>query len=592
MSKKTTVKGDAKLYMRLISYVRQFWWVLLISFAADAAYSAIDSGFVYSLKPILDKAFTARNMTFIHWLPVLILTAFIVRGLMNVIGSYTISYVSSAVIKTFRRELFGRLMNLPASYYDQHSNGKLLSTIIYNVGQVSNASANALTTLAQSFFLVIGLLVVMFSVSWKLSIIYFVIAPFVVFAMRYSSKRMRRLSHSTQRATAGVTSTAEEAIHGYKVVRAFGGQQYETKKFAKVTQRNFTQDVKISLTRSISVSVIQFVSAIALSVIVYLALSKHVSLTAGSFAALIGAMLGILKPLKNMTKVNASIQRGLAGAESIFEMIDQPTEKDEGKKGLARAEGRIEYRQTTFLYPRTARNVLNEVSFTVEPGQMVALVGRSGAGKSTLVNLLPRFYDEYQGGIYLDGHDIKEYRLTDLRQQFSLVSQSVVLFNDTVHHNIAYGLFDKVTDDDIIAAAKAANAWEFIKDMPQGLQTEVGDNGVLLSGGQRQRLAIARAILKHAPILILDEATASLDTESERLIQEALNNLLSQCTSLVIAHRLSTIERADKIIVLDKGNVVEMGTHQELLAIDKHYAHLYRLQFTDSAQNDKPQGSQ
>ncbi|MAZ77099.1 MAG: lipid A export permease/ATP-binding protein MsbA [Legionellaceae bacterium] len=581
MTRKTTAKSDAKLYIRLLGYIRPFWWLLLISFAADAAYSAIDSGFVYSLKPILDQAFTNRNTTFIEWLPVLILLAFILRALMNIIGSYTISYASCAVIKVFRRQLFARLMNLPATYYDQHSNGRLLSTIIYNVGQVSNASANALTTMAQSSFLAVGLLVVMFTVSWKLSIIYFVIAPFVMLAMRYSSKRMRRLSHSTQRATAGVTSIAEEAILGYKVVRAFGGEPYETKKFAKVTQKNFSQDVKISLTRSVSVSVIQFVSAIALAVIVYLALSKHVSLSAGSFAAMVGAMLGILKPLKNMTKVNSSIQRGLAGAESIFEMIDEPTEKDEGQKSLTRAKGKIEYCNTSFIYNRTHKKVLDEISFTVEPGQMVALVGRSGAGKTTLVNLLPRFYDEYTGEILLDGHNIKDYQLTDLRQQFSLVSQDVVLFNDTVHHNIAYGVFDQASEEDIIAAAKAANAWEFISKLPEGLQTEIGDNGVLLSGGQRQRIAIARAILKHSPILILDEATAALDTESERLIQQALDNLMSQSTSLVIAHRLSTIERADKIIVLDHGKIVESGTHKELLALNNHYAHLYRLQFND-----------
>ena len=425
----------------------------------------------------------------------------------------------------------------------------------------------------------------MFSISWKLTLMYFTILPLVTVIMRVASLRIRRLSLSIQDSIGDLSHRAEENIEGYKVVRAFEGQAYEAEKFNKSTRVNRQREMKVVAARSISVAMVQFITAGALSLTLYIATLDIAGslLTPGGFVAMVAAMLALLKPMKDLAFVQNKLYRGLAGAQSVFETMDQPSEVDSGTKTLTRAKGLIEYQDVTFRYESTGKTVLKDINLTVEPGKIIALVGRSGSGKSSLVSLLPRFYEGYTGQICLDGTPIQEYRLADLRRQFALVSQNVTLFQDSVRNNIAYGRFDSVSETDILEAAKAAHALEFIERLPGGLDSMIGENGVLLSGGQRQRIAIARAILKDAPILILDEATSALDTESERFIQAALDELMKKRTTLVIAHRLSTVEHADKIVVMDDGQIIEVGSHLELLEKDGHYARLYRMQFREES---------
>jgi len=582
MSKKYHHENSVVLYKRLLGYIFCYWPAFAVAMVANVMYSGVDSSVTYLLKPILNKGFIARDVHFIKFLPFIVLGAFLIRGFANIISNYFMAIVARSVIMRFRQEIFRHLLRLPASFYDNSSSGQILSTIVYNVEQVANAGSDALTTLVQSFCLIVGLLVVMFSISWLLSLIFIITIPVIAITVHFTSRRLRRISLSLQEAIGDVTSIAEEAIEGYKVIRAFGGQAYEAKKFNKATKLNRFRDIKATVTKSLSVSVVQFVAAIALSFIIYLATSDfHITaLSAGSFVAMIAAMMALLKPLKDFTNVNTKIQRGLAGAQSVFALLDQAVEQDAGTVHVERVKGNVAFKDVSFSYPKHNKLVLENINFEVSAGKTIALVGQSGSGKTTIVNLLQRFYGGAYGSITIDDVDINEYILSDLREQFAIVSQHVTLFNDTIKHNIAYGHFSKASDEVIIKAAKAAYAWEFIKDLPDGLDTLVGENGVLLSGGQRQRLAIARAILKDAPILILDEATSALDTESERQIQNALEHLMRDRTTLVIAHRLSTIEKADQILVLDRGHIVETGDHKTLLAQDGYYAKLYRMQFS------------
>ena len=570
------------IYSRLFHYVRRYWIALVVAAVASMIYSGVDAWFIYFLKPLLNKGLVAKNRSFLTNAPLLVLGVFLLRGVANFFSSYCISFASRGVIMNLRQDLFSHLQRLPARYYDHTSSGQVLSVLLYGVDQVANASADVLTTAVQSLFLIVGLVLVMFSVSWKITLMYFAVLPMVTVIMRVASLRIRRISLSIQDSIADLSHCAEENIEGYKVVRAFEGQEYEVEKFNQATRSNMQREMKVVIARSISVSMVAVITAAALSLTLYIATLDIADslLSPGGFVAMVAAMLMLLKPLKDLAFVQNKLYRGLAGAQTVFELLDEKVEEDKGVVPLDKSRGHIEFVNVNFTY-NDEKNVLDSVSFTVRPGEVVALVGRSGSGKSSLVSLLSRLYDNFTGDILLDGVSIRDYPLKDLRRQFATVSQGVTLFHDTVANNIAYGRFDQVSREEIAAAAQAAHAMEFIERLPEKMDSLIGENGVLLSGGQRQRIAIARAVLKRAPILILDEATSALDTESERYIQSALETLMKSCTTLVIAHRLSTVEHADKIIVMDEGRMIEAGSHQELLALNGHYSRLYHMQFKD-----------
>lgn len=577
MAKRKPEGDSVVIYRRLLHYAKPYWPLLIIAFAANILYSSVDSTFAYLLKPLINKGFVEPDVTFLAWIPFVIIGLFAIRAVVNLLGEYFMARVARHVVLSFRQEIFRQLLRLPCQYYDQSSSGQLLSMILYNSTQVAAACTDALTTVVQSGCLAIGLMVVMLSISWQLTLVFFVTVPIIACMVKLTGKRLRTLNWRAQQTMGDIAHTAEEAIEGYQVVRMFGGEQYEMAKFSEVTKANVFRELKIVITKSLSVSGVQFIAVCGLASMIYLGTSaSYAELTAGGFTAVMAAMMALLKPMKDLTTVNSIIQRGLAGAESIFQLLDELPEIERGQLDIERVQGRIEFHRVNFKYKNQGNPVLENISFCIEPGQVIAFVGRSGSGKSTLVKLLPRFYDIDQGVITIDGHSIFDYRLASLRHQFAIVSQQVTLFNDTIANNIAYGQLGKnVSLQQIEHAAQAAHVMEFVEQLPQGLQTPIGENGVLLSGGQRQRIAIARAILKDAPIFILDEATSALDTESEKLIQNALENIMRTRTTLVIAHRLSTIENADKIIVLDRGQLVEQGTHQALLAQQGYYYKLY-----------------
>lgn len=582
MSKKKFHYSGLYVYKRLLGYAKRYWQGIALGILGTALMAGIDASLTGMIKPLLDRGFIARDMQFIRWLPLAIILAFLVRGAANFMSNYNMAWAGRNVVMTFRQEIFAHLMKLPARFYDNSTSGQLLSTMIYNVDQVAKASTDAVVTVVQESCFIAGLIVVMLMNSWQLSLVFFFTAPLVAIIARRSSLRMRKLSTNVQHSMGDITHVAQEAIEGYKVIRTFGGEPYEIEKFNTCARKNKSRELKINATSAIASSGVQFVAGTIIAVMIFFATKNVFNVTAGGFTAMVAAMLAMLKPMKNITNINNTIQKGIAGAESIFLLIDKAPEKDTGTIRLTRARGSISYQDVGFSYQEN-KSVLHHLNFHIEPGQTVALVGRSGSGKSTLVNLLPRFYDEYSGTIMMDGIDTRSLRLADLRNQFAFVSQHVTLFNDTIAHNIAYGCLSNATQEEIVRAAKAAHAAEFIDGFADGYNTLVGSDGVLLSGGQRQRIAIARALLKNAPILILDEATSALDTEAERHIQAALEELMQHRTTLIIAHRLSTIEKADKIIVLDGGRIIEMGSHKELFANNSYYAKLYRMQFLEPA---------
>jgi subfamily B ATP-binding cassette protein MsbA len=570
-----------QLYGRLLSYAKPYWPQFLATVLAMAVFAATETGMAALMKPLIDSSFVERNLDQVKLIAYAIPVIFVIRGFASFFTTYGLGWIARNVIFSLRKEMFTRLLTLPASFFDKSTSGQLMSKLLFDVEQVSSAATDAILTIIRDSLTIIGLLAWMLYLNSTLTMIIFVTVPFIAIPVYFISHRFRRISKNIQNSMGDVGHISTEIIDGHREIKTFGSQAYEQERFLKINNRNRQQVMKRIATDAVSQPLIQLITVLGLSMVILYASKPGImaDITAGNFISFITAMFMILTPLKRLTKVNVKIQAGIAAAESIFGLLDQAPEKDTGKQTLGRAEGQIDYQSVSFRYENSERDILNNVAFTAAPGQTIAFVGQSGSGKTTLVSLLTRFYEHTQGQILIDGIDINSLTLSSLRHQISLVNQQVVLFNDTIANNIAYGQGERISESQIIEAAKSAHAWEFIQRLPEGLNTVVGENGVLLSGGQRQRLAIARALLRDAPILILDEATSALDTEAERHIQAALDNLMQHRTTLVIAHRLSTIENADKIIVMHEGHIVEAGTHEELIALGNHYAELHRLQF-------------
>jgi len=583
--------GAARLiYRRLIGYARPYWRMFAVSVVGMLFYAATEPFFAAMMKPLLDGTFIDHDPEVVKTMPLILLGIFLVRGIAGFINTYCLQWVGRRVVADLRQAMFEHLLRSPARYFDNQSTGQILAKLTYNVENVADAATTAVTTLIRDGLTVIGLVAYMLYINVMLSAIFLLVGPVMAVAIRFASHHFRRHSKRIQDRVGELTHVAQEAIDGQRVVKAFGGQGQAAARFSFVNEKTRSLQMKMVATNAISVPLVQFVSALAIAFILYLSTMQGLreDISVGTFMSFIVAMGLLLQPIKSLTAINNQLQRGIIAADSLFELLDSPVEVDNGTRTLPRARGRVEIRGLTHVYDPDKGPVLRDLNLVIEPGETLALVGRSGSGKSTLASLLPRFYDPQEGEILIDGIPTTELTLASLRTQISLVTQDVVLFNDNIRNNITYGHAGQVDEGTLEAVAEAAHALDFIRELPDGFDTLIGDRGILLSGGQRQRLAIARAMLKDAPILILDEATSALDTEAERHIQAALERLMSNRTSLVIAHRLSTIERADRILVLDQGQVVEEGSHAELLALDGHYARLHRLQFNESLADQAP----
>jgi ATP-binding cassette, subfamily B, bacterial MsbA len=568
-------------YRRLLTYLRPHLGTFMVGVLGMVLFAATDAGWAAFVKFFLDGTFVERDPRMVWLVPSALIGLFLVRGVGDFLQTFAPGSVGRRIVKTLRAQIFDRYLHLPVGYFDRNSAGVLLSKLTYNTEQVATATTDSITVFIRDTLTILGLIGYLLYMNWRLTLFALIVGPIIAFLIRRVNTMFRRYSRRIQNSMGDVTRVAKEAIEAPRVVRVFNAQEYETRLFEEVIEHNRRSHMKLLLTKGLSNPIVQAIAATGLAGVLYLATVDAIEgrMTVGEFTSFIAALMLITAPLRRLVNVAGPLQQGIAAAQSIFEVLDAQPEPVGGSQPLARARGEVEYREAHFRYPTAVEDVLRGVSFRVDPGQTIAIVGRSGSGKSTIVNLLPRFYDVTGGQVLLDGHDIRDYSLHDLRRQISVVSQDVVLFNDTIHSNIAFG--HPASPDEIEAAAEAARVLEFTAELPQGLATVVGDRGALLSGGQRQRIAIARALLRNTPILILDEATSALDTELERQIQEQLESLMKSRTTLVIAHRLSTVEKADRILVMDGGQVIEQGTHAELLARGGQYSVLYRLQFNE-----------
>ena len=568
---------NAKLLVtRLFRYAWRYKFVFVASVLALVVLSASNTGFLALIKQVTDEGFVKKAADKTILLPLMLFGLMLLRGLAGFISVYAMRTVARRVVEDFRKEMFSKLMLLPVHYFDARSSGSLVAKFGYDVERLSTATTRSWLNVLRDILTVVGLIGYMLYLDWRLTLIFAAVLPFIALYLRKVTPKLKLGAKVVQDSVGDMTKTAEEAIAGQRIVKIFGAQDFEFKRFSEIVTNNRRIELRLTRIAGLSSFVVEMFAALALALVIYYAIGNF---TIGEFAAFVGALLMLISPIKHIAAANEDFQIGLAAAQSIFEVMDATPEQDEGTIEIVRAKGEIEFRNVTLRYESASGTALDNLSFNIKAGEKIALVGRSGGGKTTLVNLLPRFYELQQGVVLLDGVDIRALKLKSLREQFSLVSQDIVLFNDTVFNNIAYGVLRDASEAEVIAAAKAAHAWEFIQQLPLGLQNEIGDRGVRLSGGQRQRLAIARAILKNAPILLLDEATSALDTESEQHVQAALDTLMQNRTSIVIAHRLSTIENADRIMVMEKGHIVEIGSHAELMQLDGHYAKLYRKDF-------------
>ena len=572
-------------FKRLWTYIRNYKAGLVVACIALILNAASDTYMMSLLKPLLDEGFGSTDTSFLRTLPFIVMGVMLLRGSSGFVSSYCLSWVSGNVVMQMRRSIFKQFMHMPVSFFDKESTGSLLSRITYDTEQVANATSKALVSIVREGASIIGLLVLMFWNSWQLSLVLIVVAPIVAIAISIVSKRFRKISKNMQTTMGHVTESAEQMLKGHKVVLSYGGQKVEQTRFDKVSNRMRQQSMKLVSAQSIANPVIQVIASFAVVTVLFLASFAEIreSLTPGTFSVVFTAMFGLMRPLKALTGVTSQFQKGMAASQTLFAFMDMEREKDDGKFESDDIKGEVKVNDITFTYQGSEKPALRNVSFDIPAGKTVALVGRSGSGKSTIANLFTRFYDVDSGSIELDGHDIRDFKLSNLRQHFGLVSQNVHLFNDSIANNIAYAAEGDFTREQIENAARLAHAMEFIDNMPQGLDTVIGENGTSLSGGQRQRIAIARALLRDAPVLILDEATSALDTESERAIQSALEELQKNKTVLVIAHRLSTIENASEILVVDEGEIIERGSHSELLEKGGSYAQLHSIQFGERA---------
>ena len=571
------------VYRRLLSYAFYYWPILVAATITMMIMAGTEAGFAALMKPLMDESFGAAESDLARWIPLLLILLFAVRGVAEFGATYSMRYVGRQIVKRLRRELFERLLVMPVQRFQHQSSGELISRLTYNVEQVAGAATDGFSVLVKDTLTVLVLLAWMFYLSVVLTLTILVIVPLVVLVVNVVSKQFRRLSHRIQGNMSDVTHVTQEVIEGHRVVRIFGGETYERERFEGINEGNRRLHMRMEGIKAAYVPIIQFIVALVLALIIWMATSDILGeeITAGTFVSFLTAMLLLLTPIRRLSNINVTLQRGIAAGQNIFAVLDETPERDTGHTPMERARGALRLENVSFRYEPGGPDVLRDIDLDIQPGESVALVGRSGSGKTTLVNLLPRFFHPTRGRILLDGHDIEDLRLRDLRRQIAYVGQDVTLFADTIAANIAYGRVES-TEEEVREAAVAAHALEFIERLPDGFDTLIGENGVLLSGGQRQRLAIARALLRDAPLLILDEATSALDNESERMVQAALRNLMHTRTTVIIAHRLSTIEHADRIVVLDAGRVMEVGRHADLLARDGIYTHLYQLQFRDA----------